>query len=98
MAQKDQAAQSSAAVAGAYDGHRLPTRHVRSGPDTQTRILSHVVVGGATRPSAGHGEKITDNGITNNVWIVLSLRGGDTGFVSAVYLKGRRKGWLAFLR
>jgi hypothetical protein len=36
------------------------------------------------------GEPITDFGITNDIWVLVSREDGGTKFVSAVYLQGDR--------
>ena len=41
---------------------------------------------------APHGEKITAYGITNDIWVVVSLQDGIPLFVSALYLVGDKYG------
>ncbi len=38
------------------------------------------------------GQKITDEGITNDKWVRLPLNAGGVGYVSAIYLKGDETG------
>ncbi|QUQ68605.1 hypothetical protein [Kutzneria sp. CA-103260] len=37
-----------------------------------------------------HGETVTAYGITNDIWVVISLEDGMPRFVSAVFLKGNK--------
>jgi uncharacterized protein YraI len=64
--------------------------NVRSGPSTSYSISGHVAAGEVRGASCWkHGQTITDNGYTNDVWVRLA-----EGYVSAVYLKGDQYGGL----
>lgn len=68
--------------------------NVRSQPNTTGKILSYVSAGNNYPARCWvRGETITDNGITNDIWIKLSLNAGGFGYgyVSAVYLKGDKR-------
>lgn len=41
-----------------------------------------------------HGQSITDFGITNDIWVVVSMRDANAGYVSALYLAGDERGGL----
>ena len=67
--------------------------NVRRSPTTDAEILSYVVAGECYPARCWtHGQTITDNGVTNDVWVQLQLRAGSVGYVSAVYLKGDERG------
>ncbi len=74
---------------GAYTVCAHQRANVRRTPRTTGRILSYVAAG-ECYPAFGwtHGQTITDNGVTNDVWVKLPLRAGGFGYVSAIYLKG----------
>ncbi|MEU3979376.1 SH3 domain-containing protein [Streptomyces sp. NPDC026672] len=64
--------------------------NVRSGPATSYDITGHVAAGESRGASCWkHGQTITDNGYSNDVWVRLA-----EGYVSAVYLKGDQYGGL----
>jgi hypothetical protein len=63
--------------------------NVRDQPNLRGRVISYVAADESYPASCWtHGERITDEGITNDVWIRLPLRAGGSGYVSAIYLKG----------
>lgn len=69
--------------------------NVRSRPTTNAQILSYVVAGECYPANCWtHGQTITDNGVTNDIWVQLPLRAGGVGYVSAVYLNGDEHGGL----
>lgn len=85
------AAAAQAAPAGLpYGVTAYENVNVRSGPSTSYGITGHVAAGEARGASCyAHGQSITDNGYTNDVWVRLA-----EGYVSAVYLKGDQYGGL----
>jgi hypothetical protein len=63
--------------------------NVRNTPHLSGKVVSYVVAGESYSATCWTtGDKITDNGITNDVWIKLPLKAGGVGYVSAIYLKG----------
>lgn len=85
------AAAAQAAPAGLpYGVTPYENANVRSGPSTSYGITGHVTAGEPRGASCyAHGQSVTDNGYTNDVWVRLA-----EGFVSAVYLKGDQYGGL----
>lgn len=85
------AADAQAAAAGLpYGVTAYENVNVRSGPSTDYGITGHVAAGQSRGASCWkHGQSITDNGYTNDVWVRLA-----EGYVSAVYLKGNQYGGL----
>ncbi|MEW2549718.1 SH3 domain-containing protein [Streptomyces sp. NPDC047002] len=85
------AAAAQAAPAGLpYGVTPYENANVRSGPATSYSITGHVTAGEPRGASCWtHGQSITDNGYTNDVWVRLA-----EGYVSAVYLKGDQYGGL----
>jgi hypothetical protein len=63
--------------------------NVRDTPHVSGNVLSHIEAG-ESYPAVcwTAGESITENDVTNDVWIKLPLNAGGFGYVSAVYLKG----------
>jgi hypothetical protein len=67
--------------------------NVRNAPSTGSDIVSYVGEGECYPPNCWtHGERITDNRVTNDVWVQLPLRAGGVGYVRAIYLKGDEPG------
>jgi hypothetical protein len=63
--------------------------NVRNTPHLSGQVVSYVEDGESYRATCWTtGDQVTDNGITNDVWIRLLLNAGGFGYVSAVYLKG----------
>lgn len=63
--------------------------NVRPGPSTEEDPVSFVVADECYPANCWtRGETISDNGVTNDVWVQLALNAGGVGYVSAVYLKG----------
>lgn len=85
------AAAAQAAPAGLpYGVTPYENANVRSGPATTYDITGGVVAGEPRGASCWtHGQRISDNGYSNDVWVRLA-----EGYVSAVYLKGDQYGGL----
>lgn len=63
--------------------------NVRETPHRSGKIVSYVMANGSYPATCWTaGDQITDNGITNDVWIRLPLHAGGFGYVSAIYLRG----------
>jgi hypothetical protein len=59
------------------------------------RVVSYVVAAECYPANCWtRGQPITDNGVTNDIWIKLPLRAGGVGYVSALYLRGDERGGL----
>ncbi|MEU4659862.1 SH3 domain-containing protein [Streptomyces sp. NPDC023723] len=80
----DAGQQDARVPAAPYAVEPYETVNVRSGPARSYEKVGSVAAG---QPRGAycwtHGETITDNGYTNDVWVQLL-----EGYVSAVYLKG----------
>jgi hypothetical protein len=92
------AAQASAQPVSASDTYRVTSWHavnVRQCPGTTCAIDPvFTFPAGATRFGLcwKHGQSITDFGITNDIWVRISLEDGLARYVSAVYLVGDERG------
>lgn len=76
---------TQATTVTAYD-----TAGVLRNPNFSDRRMLSEVRPGYTYPGQcfTEGESVTDNGVTNNVWIRVGLNGGGSGYVPALYFKG----------
>src|SRR5512144_927394 len=80
---------------GGYTIRAYQRANVRNAPYTNASIVSFVASGESYPTNCWtRGEQITDNGITNDIWVQLPLRAGGAGYVSAVYLSGGERGGL----
>lgn len=87
QAKPDQVARPHAS--GPYTVTAYQHANVRDIPYRSGNIVSFVAAGESYGANCWTiGETITDNGITNDVWIQLPLNAGGVGYVSAVYLEG----------
>ncbi|MGP3949519.1 SH3 domain-containing protein [Streptomyces sp. 7N604] len=78
------------ARAQATDVVAYDTAGVLKQPDFSDPTMLSEVRPGYSYPGLCYteGETVTDNGVTNNVWIRIALNAGGSGYVPALYFKG----------
>ncbi|GEB53176.1 MULTISPECIES: hypothetical protein [Streptomyces] len=80
----------AAAVAKTTNVKAYDTAGVLRHPNFSDKRMLSEVRPGYTYPALcwTEGATVTDNGVTNNVWIKIALNKGGAGYVPAVYFKG----------
>lgn len=74
---------------GAYEVVAWQHANVRDAPSSSGKIVSYVEAGNSYPASCWiRGQTVNAEGRTNDIWIMLPLRAGGFGYVSAIYLKG----------